>query len=413
MTAIVDRARIWRSTFSLGFGEVAARGFSFVATIHVARVLGASDFGRVEFASAIVLYASAFATFGLDVVGTRHVAAAPSDARVLAGTIATLRLGFACVAAAVLLALTFVVPDLAEIRWVLFFSSLVLFTEAARLDWIFRGLERMKRVAAASILGQALYAAGVFLLLRRHGQILRVPALAAAGSAATTLALAAIAWKSFSSLPETRPQGFVGALLRESVPVAANAVASLVVYNADVILLGFLLDERHVGLYRAAGRIAGVFSMLGAAYSNSVFPSLARAAVQRDRFERTLSWTVKTSAAVWAAASVILVAGAPWLLRLTFGQTYEESVFTLRLLLISAAVVGVRAQYRSALVAVKKAARNLPPTLWAAVADLALSFALIPRYGLRGAAIATIVSESVMLLFLWREVSRAKASLPA
>src|SRR5262249_4623269 len=171
VTAIVDRGRIWRSTFSLGFGEVASRGFSFLATVHVARVLGASAFGRVEFASAIVLYASAFATFGLDVVGTRHVAAAPSDARVLARTIVGLRLGFACVAAAVLLALTFVVRDFAPIRWILLLTSLVLFTEAARLDWIFRGMERMKRVAAASILGSALYAAGVFLLLRRPEEI--------------------------------------------------------------------------------------------------------------------------------------------------------------------------------------------------------------------------------------------------
>ena len=413
MTAVIDRGQIWRSTFSLGFGEVAARGFSFVATIHVARVLGASNFGRIEFASAIVLYASAFATFGLDVVGTRHAASAPGDARVLARAIVGMRLLFACAACAVLFALTFLVPRLAEIRLILLLTSLVLFTEAARLNWVFQGLERMKRVALAGILGQALYAAGVFALLHRPEQILRVPAFSAAGSAATTVVLASIAWKSFALLPRSPHPGFARALVKEAAPLAANAVASLVVYNADVVLLGFLLDERHVGLYRAAVRIAGVFSMLGASYSAAVFPSIARAAVNRERFRRTLSWTVETSVAVWVAATVVLLAAAPWLLKLTFGQTYEESVITLRLLLVSVAVVGVRAQYRHALVALKRAERNLPPTLWAAAVNIGLNLALIPRYGLRGAAIATIVSETVMLAFVWREVAKAIERVPA
>jgi O-antigen/teichoic acid export membrane protein len=413
VTAVVDRGRIWRSTFSLGFGEIAARGFSFVATVHVARVLGATNFGRVEFASAIVLYASAFATFGLDVVGTRHVAALPADARVLVRTIVGLRLLFASLAWAILLGLTFLVPRLAEIRPILLLTALVLLTEAVRLNWIFQGLERMKRVAAAGILGQALYAAGVFTLLRRPGEILRVPLLSAAGSAATTVVLAAVAWKSFSTLPAPRPPGFARVLLREAAPVAATAVASLVVYNADVVLLGFLLDERHVGLYRAATRIAGVFSMLGASYTAAVFPSIARAAGERGRFSDTLSWAVRTSAVAWAAGAAVLLAAAPRLLKWTFGQTYQESVITLRLLLIAVAVVGVRAQYRHALIALKRAERNLPPTLWAAAVNVGLNLALIPRYGLRGAAIATIASETVMLLFVWLEVRKAIEWIPA
>ena len=227
------------------------------------------------------------------------------------------------------------------------------------------------------------------------------------GSAATTILLAVIAWRSFASLPLLPHPGLARSLLREAAPLAANAAASLVVYNADVVLLGFILDERHVGLYRAAARIAGVFSMLGASYSSAVFPSIARAAVDRDRFARTLNWTVRTSAiAGWPPRSFSSIA-APQLLRLTFGQTYQESIITLRLLIVSAAVVGVRAQFRHALVALKRSERNLPPTLWAAAVNVGLNLLLIRRYGMRGAGIATIVSETVMLFLVWREVDRA------
>jgi O-antigen/teichoic acid export membrane protein len=143
-----------------------------------------------------------------------------------------------------------------------------------------------------------------------------------------------------------------------------------------------------------------------------VFPSIARAAATRDRFIRTLNWTIRTGAVVWIVATAILVVAAPTLLKLTFGQTYRESIITLRLLILSAAVVGIRAQFRQALVALKKAHRNLPPTLWAAVTNVTLNLLLIRRYGMRGAGIATIVSETVMLFFVWREVDRAVAKVP-
>ena len=412
MNGTIDPRRVWLNTSSLAFGEVAARGFSFLATLHLARALGTAGFGRLELAAAVVLYASSLATFGLDIVGSRHVAVDASHARALVRAVVSIRLGLACVATLLLLVLTYLVPRFGEIRPLILLTATLVFVEAAKVNWVFQGLERMRRVAAASILGQAVYAAAVFAFVHGPSEILRVPLLTSAGSAVTAAILGAIAWRSFRGLSKDPYPGLVSTLWREAVPLVVNAVAGLVVYNAAVIVIGLLGDDHHVGLYRAAGRIAGVFTMIGGAFSIATFPSLARSAKDPDEFHRTLAWTLRMSIAAWAICAVAVILGARLILTLTFGRAYEESVFVLRLLILAAAVVGVRTQYRSSLIALKRAPRNIPPTLWAAAVNLTGCLLLIPRFGLRGAAWAGIAAETVMFVLVRGEVERALARPP-
>jgi O-antigen/teichoic acid export membrane protein len=172
-------------------------------------------------------------------------------------------------------------------------------------------------------------------------------------------------------------------------------------------MLGFYLDDRHVGLYRAAGRIAGALTMLGASYATASFPAMARAAADPVALRLALMKTVRTTAFAWIAGSAAVVVAAPWLLRWTFGSAFGESVFALRVLIVASAVVGVRAQYRNALFALKLASRTLPATIWAAAVNVTLNVAWIRPYGLRGVAAAAIASELVMFYFIEREVGRA------
>ncbi|MEO8189930.1 MAG: glycosyltransferase [Acidobacteriota bacterium] len=410
---ILETRRIFTNASVLAAGEVAARGFSFLATVHVARVLGASGFGRIELASALALYVGVLSTFGLDLVGTMRVAVDPDRARTLARTVASLRVALCAVMTAVLLALTWLVPRFAGIRILLLLTTIPIFAESLSLAWLFQGLERMKRIAAVGILGQAVYAAGVFALVRRPEDILRVPVVSGLGAAVAAAALGIVGWRVLRRLPAERAPGLTRELLVEAAPLAAITAAGIVNYNADVIIMGMLGDERHVGLYRAAGRISGVFQMLGAGFSTAVFPSLARESRVKENLRSALDWAVRTSAMGWIVAAALLIAAAPLILRWTFGPSYFEATRTLRLLFLAAAVVGVRAQYRSALVVLRETRRNLAPTLWAAAASIVLNLLLIPRIGLLGMALATIFSETLMLVLIRREVGLALRSVPS
>jgi len=403
-----DSKGVWQNATVLGIGEIAARGFSFLAYVHLGRVLGPSLFGRLELATAVVLYLTSVSTFGLNVVGTRHVAVDPLHAPAIARSILSARLVLALLAAAGLTAATFVLPRFAEMRGLLLLTMLTTFIEAGSLNWVFQGMERMKWLAAVGILGQAVYAAGVFLFVREREHLLRVPVFAAVGAAVAATVLAVIALRGFRGLSAAAiPASDWRSIWSEALPIGVAALASLVAYNADIVMMGFFLDDRHVGLYRAAGRIAGALTMLGASYATASFPAMARAALDPVAFRIALKKTVRTTAFGWAAGSLAVVGAAPLLLRLTFGAAYKESVFALRVLILASAAVGVRAQYRNALIALKLASRTLPATIWAAAVNVGLNLLWIRPYGLRGVATAAIVSELVMFYFIEREVGLA------
>ncbi|MGH9441808.1 MAG: glycosyltransferase [Thermoanaerobaculia bacterium] len=409
-----DSKGVLQNATVLGIGEVAARGFSFLAYVHLGRVLGPSLFGRLELATAVVLYLTSVSTFGLNIVGTRRVAVDPLHAPAIARSIVSIRLALAFLGAAALTAATFFVPRFAEMRGLLLLTLLTTFIEAVSLAWVFQGTERMKWLAAVGILGQAVYAAGVFLFVRERTQLLRVPVFVAIGGGVAAGILGFIAIRGFRGLPAAgRPAVDFRSIWAEALPIGAAALASLVAYNADVVMLGFFLNDRHVGLYRAAGRIAGALTMLGASYATASFPAMARSAVDPAMLRAALMKTVRTTAFAWTAGSVAVVAAAPFLLRATFGSAYAESVFTLRVLVVASAVVGVRAQYRNALFALKLARRTLPATIWAAIVNVVLNVLWIRPYGLRGVAAAAIVSELVMFVFIEREVVRALRGVAA
>src|SRR5205823_11027249 len=93
----------------LAGGEAVSRVTGFVVTVYLARVLGASGYGVIALASAILLYLNAITDAGLDMLGVRDVASDPARLPVLVPSIVAARLviamGLWVVAAAVGLAL--------------------------------------------------------------------------------------------------------------------------------------------------------------------------------------------------------------------------------------------------------------------------------------------------------------------
>ena len=80
-----------------------ARVVAFGATIYLARTLGASGFGIIGTATAILLYCQFIADAGVDVLGARDVAHRPEDLGALVPAIVAGRLLVAGLTALVLI----------------------------------------------------------------------------------------------------------------------------------------------------------------------------------------------------------------------------------------------------------------------------------------------------------------------
>lgn len=266
---------------------------------------------------------------------------------------------------------------------------------AANVRWVLLGLEQAVPVALARVAGEALVLLTVFLLVRGPADLATVPLAQFTGDALAALALLWWLRRSGVGLPFRLDRPIVEPLFRRSSQLMWNAVLGLMIFNADLLLLRVFRDSATVGYYAVAYTLVSFILNLGIAYSLSLLPALTRSWPQPA--ERQSLYDA-SAAHVMAAAFPIAAGGAllaPAIIGLFFGERYAPSAWALTLLLGSIPVAAMRNVPQAALIAGGRQELVLRTTAICAVVNLGLNLALIPHWGMTGAALATILTEAV------------------
>lgn len=247
---------------------------------------------------------------------------------------------------------------------------------------------------ASSFLPHSLRFAAILLILpwlpTAQG-ILVCHLLALAGALVAAEALIARA-----GFPAGRPRfDRATALWRFGLPLVGAEVLAVVLFHGDKILLGYLGDPAQVGAYGVASRLAFLVVAPHWAAGRVYAPIFAElwAAGRVDDLRRAYQRNAELSLAVTAVAAALVVVNAGWLLRL-FGPELAapEPVAAARILVVGLCAITLAGNQGQLY---RMTGKTVVPTLNAALAaalDLALCAALIPRFGIRGAAWATAIA---------------------
>ena len=392
-----DERLVARNFLALGSGEVFARVVAFAATIYVARTLGAEYYGVIGFATAVVLYLSRIADGGMELgVGISEIAAHPARLKSVAPSILTLRILIAFVLSGVLALLGFLAFPPPEGQ-VLALYGLTLLAVGASSRWIYLGLERAPLVAAVRTAGELLMVLLVFLLVRGPDDLLRVPAAQVIGD--TIAAVVLLGWLVTRGL-SFRPRldrDVIRRMTPRAIPMVGASLVGLMIYNSDLIFLRFFDGSVAVGYYAAAYALISFMSNVGSAYSLSLLPTLTRLAptpAGQCRLYHT------AAAQVFAVTLPIALGGfllAPAIIALIFGAEYAASGAVLGLLVWAIPVSVLRDVAIAGMMAHGREGRIFRLTAASAVLNVILNLILIPAFSLAGAAVATVVTETVRM----------------
>jgi len=101
---------------------------------------------------------------------------------------------------------------------------------------------------------------------------------------------------------------------------------------------------------------------------------------------------------------------SPWIVNVLAGSDYQMSVVVLRWLLAALFFAYIQHLVGFTLISRNGQLDLLYIGIAALVVNISLNFLLIPRYGLVGAAVVTVITEAVgtilMTIRLWKQVSR-------
>jgi O-antigen/teichoic acid export membrane protein len=385
----------FRNILRLATGDLVAKATSFFAFVYLARILGVTKFGVLEFAGSVLAYLLLIADCGFEMWGTRE-AANSSDIPALARRVVPIRLLLASISFVLLLALLPLFPHYPSLRAVLVIYALTVFAQALSLKWVFLGQQQMSGVARGLVIGQVVFAALVVGFIHNPVGLVWVPAFKLLGELVTAAYFARWFARSHGRFALSLTLRGARTTLKPAFTIGFSLAMGLLNYNFDAVLLGFLKGPTVVGWYNAAYKLLLVGLSAALAYFAGLFPALSRLYVEN---RKEFGLLVRHTSELWLVFVVPLVVAGTFLaepvIRLLYGAAYLNSVAPFRILLWSAALVMLRWVYMDSLRATGHQALDLRCAITSATLNVVLNILLIPRFGMIGAASATVTADVV------------------
>jgi O-antigen/teichoic acid export membrane protein len=212
-------------------------------------------------------------------------------------------------------------------------------------------------------------------------------------------------------------------LLREmnrfGIPLVPTALFLWVTNFSDRFFLVKLSDVSEAGLYSVGVRVASAMVLLLTAF-RMAWPAFAYSIRDEDEAKRTYAYvlTYMTLVTAWVALGLTLF--APWLVDLLAAPRFAESSRVVGPLSFAAVAFAAYIVVAIGVGRVRRTQFNWIVTGAAAAVNVALNLTLIPRYGMMGAAVATVAAYMTMAIgmawwsqriypvpYQWRRVATA------
>lgn len=422
------KARLIRAGFGSAGIQAANRILALALGIVLARTLGADGYGVYAYAFALMSLIMFAAEAGVPTLLMREVAASQGreDWGLLRGA---LRRAFQFVGLA---SSTISLLGLLVVWWladsltpaVLYTTTLMLLVlplsaGAKTVAHAMRGLHRVVIAQAVDILLRpvlVLALVGAVFLLRPEWQ---QPQVAMAAQLLAALVVLLVGWFILQRLtprpaktaqPEYKSRGW----LRSALPFTLIGGAGIINNHTDIIMLGWFTGSQEVGIYRVAvqGAVLVAFSLQIA--NAVVAPQFSRLYAQGD--------IAKLQHLVTRTAQVILLAALPTALVFlllggvivgwVFGAEYSTAHAPLAILAVGQLVFVMMGPVGYLLMMTGNEGFTVSTVWLGTLLNMVLNVFLIPFYGINGAALATAISNSTMILLMVYLMMRMKGINP-
>ena len=382
------------------FSDRAVRLFGGVISLSIiVRSLGPEAFGQASFVLAIVTLIASLATLGTTEILVRDIVRRPYYAPVLVrSAFQTAALGSLLLTFGLIIALYFLIPHGTSVHVAAIASTVVLFRSAQVFRAIFDA-----NVDAKSYIKYEL-PTFITLAILKAMSILAIPTadmyLIVTTAEAFALSLAVfLAYKKTSTVSSNKSSlRYIRLLLARAWPTLLSAIAVTVYMKVDQLMIGYFLEPEQIAFYTVAVRTTEFLMAAPLLMLTSTYPFLVRRSSVGD--EQLDKGYVQAGRILnFAAVGICIVAFvlSDKMIWVLYGSGYEDavavfSIYVWSLVLVASGTLGARWMI------IKRMYRvNLIFTFSGAAINVALNWVLIPHYGILGAALATMISYSLVV----------------
>lgn len=373
--------------------QVVGYVFPLITLPYLSRVIGASGFGKIAFAAAIISWIQTIADWGFNFTATRDVAQNRDNKQkvseiftdVLWARIILMLLSFI-----VLSILLLIIPSFKEQYQIILLTFLMIPGHILFPDWFFQAIEKMRYIVIFNLLIKLIFTVLVFVFIRSEEDYLYQPLFTSLGYVFCGLVSLYIILKKFGYQIFKPNFRSVYNTIKRSSAVFINNIAPNLYNSFSVILLSSLSGSTANGIFDGGNKIISIVYQFILVLSRTFFPFLSRRKDKHNLY-------AKINLLLGLVCSLVLFIAAPLVIRILLSPEFYDSIVVLRILAVSMIFMTLSNTYGTNYLIIchrDKELRNI--TIICSLVGLFLAYPLVRIYSYIGAALTVFISRFLL-----------------
>ena len=194
--------------------------------------------------------------------------------------------------------------------------------------------------------------------------------------------------------------GLAKNMIHDSWPLIFTSFAGLLYMSTDQILIKYFLDFEQVGLYATAVKLIVVFYVIPSIISNILYPKMINQykTLNHKEFIEKTQVLYFFNLIISILILIFFILFGEKIILFLFGDNFIESVEVLYVYSFGLIFVFFGSMNNKLLVMDNLQKLMLGRNIFGLGANIVLNIILIPLYGIKGAAIATVLTEMIVML---------------
>lgn len=392
--------KYFKNTSWLFFEHILRMTLGLFIGVWVARYLGPNQFGLFSYVQALVAMASIFATLGIESILVRELVKNNNRNYSLIGAAFVLRLAASILVITVLIIALKLFSNEQQTNVLVFVvASSIIFQSFGVINAYFQSIVLSKYTVYANSLSFFVSSVIKVLLIIYEAPLVAFAYVVLLDSilVAGLLLYFYINYVSLGDIKKiTYENNLAIMLLKDSWPLMLTGLAIVIYMKIDKIMIKQIIGNEALGQYAAAARISELWYFIPLAITTSLFPAIINAKnINNDLYNIRICRLYSFMLWLGLVVAIITFFSADFIVDFLYGNQYYDASKVLIIHMWAGIFVAVGMASSRWMVCENLQLMACFHTAIAALLNIMLNIFLIPKFGISGAAYATVFSYAV------------------
>lgn len=374
--------------------------FPLISAPYVSRVLQPEGMGRVSFVQSVINIFLLLTMLGIPLYGIKACAKVRDNREELSRTVKELLIinTISLIVTLILLTISLlIIPKFKAESELFIVFSFILILNLVGVEWFYQAIEQYDYLTLIHLFSKLIALAILFIFVKTKQDVLMY---------AVTLVISSVGLNFISIIRLNRYVDLsikhlnFQKHLKYIITLFAFSAFTTVYTSMDTIMLGFLSNQIEVGYYNLAVKIKNLLVSLITVVGSVLLPRATVILKNKGNLEfkklvqKTLSFNIIISLPI----SIFFITISDIVIEILGGSTFYPTITTLKIIMPAIVFIAISnvigIQY---MIPLNKEILVLYSTIGGAISNIILNLILIPQFGATGAALATTISEFIVM----------------